>query len=101
MYSRLILYLAMLLIGVLIGKKVNFKEKNLEKIQSIQIVAIVILLLTMGVGIGADKAVFSNISVIGYKAIIISFFTIFVSVILVFVSRKLLRINEKGEKAND
>ena len=101
MYSRLLLYLGMLLIGILIGNKNNFKEKTMSVIQKLQIVAIVILLFTMGVGIGADKKVFNALSTIGYKAVVISLFTIVASVLGVFICRKLLGINMKGEKEND
>jgi len=91
----------MLLVGIVVGKKFNFKEKSMSLIQKLQLAAIIILLFTMGIGIGADKKVFYSLSTIGFKAAVISLFTIVASVLGVFLCRKMLGINRKGDKNND
>ncbi len=98
MLGRLLLYLGMLIVGIIIGKTIKIKDKSMKNIQRFQIVAISILLFTMGVGIGADKKVIGSITEIGVKAGVIAIFTIVGSVLGVFLCRKMLGINMKGEK---
>ncbi|HZK33317.1 MAG TPA: LysO family transporter [Tissierellaceae bacterium] len=89
---RLLLYLGVLLIGGIIGGRVKIIEnidKNLGKIQNI---SLLFLLFVMGVSIGINDKIISNLLSIGFKAGIISIFTIIFSIISVYIVKKLANL---------
>ena len=89
---RLLLYLGVLLIGGIIGGKLKIIEniyKNLGKIQNI---SLLFLLFVMGVSIGINDKIISNLISIGFKAGIISIFTIIFSIIAVYIVKKLANL---------
>lgn len=98
MFSRLILYLGMLAIGVFIGFKEISHEKILDKIDKLQMLALVILLFVMGIRIGADEMVVNSIGQLGVQALVITIFIVAFSILFVWILRKLGRLSRKGEK---
>ena len=89
---RLLLYLGVLLIGGIIGGRVKIIEnidKNLGKIQNI---SLLFLLFVMGVSIGINDKIISNLLSIGFKAGIISIFTIIFSIIAVYIVKKIFNL---------
>lgn len=89
---RLLLYLGVLLIGGIIGRRGKIIEnidKNLGKIQNI---SLLFLLFVMGVSIGINDKIISNLLSIGFKAGIISIFTIVFSIISVYIVKKLANL---------
>lgn len=101
MFDRLLLYLAMLFIGIYIGSKKMSGEKEYSVVQKAQTAALIILLFTMGIKVGADDKVISSMKTIGWNAFVITVFSIAASIGAVFASRKLLKIDNKGVKKYD
>lgn len=96
MLITLIKYLGILAIGGMIGYKDKIGEgleKNLNKIQNI---CLLFLLFIMGITIGINEEVISNIFSIGFKAAIISIFTILFSIIAVWMVKKFIIL--EGDK---
>ncbi|KGG79860.1 hypothetical protein Y919_09460 [Caloranaerobacter azorensis H53214] len=99
---RLLLYLAILILGALVGYKQLGSSKvdyNLSKIQSI---SLLFLLFVMGVKMGLDDRVISSFLELGFQAIIISAFSIFFSVLLIkSVKGYITKDSKKGRQKND
>lgn len=95
---RLLLYLAVLLIGGFIGYKGKISEKIMNKLNLIQTICLLFLLMVMGITIGIDEKVISSFFTIGFKAIVISIFTIGFSIIGIYLlSRFVLKRRDKIE----
>ena len=93
------LYLVILILGVFIGKKKLLKGFIMEKLDSIQNFALMLLLFIMGISIGIDKEVVSSFASIGMKAVVLSIFSVAFSVLGVkLVSLKILVGKEKREE---
>ncbi|CAK7054006.1 lysine exporter LysO family protein [Tissierella carlieri] len=87
---RLILYLGILILGGVIGYKDKVSEKLQANINTIQNLCLLFLLFVMGVTIGINNEVISNLFSIGLKAGIISIFTISFSIIFVRMIRRFI-----------
>lgn len=84
----LILYLGALIIGGLIGNKMEV-NKNTEKILgTAQSLCLLFLLFLMGLKIGLDRDIINSFLNLGVKAIFISIFTISFSILGIFLIRK-------------
>lgn len=95
---RLFLYLGILLIGGLIGYKDLVNEKIQSKLNIIQELCLLFILFVMGITIGINDNVISNLFSIGFKALIISIFTVTFSIIFVRLIRKFIVLeSEKSE----
>ena len=92
MFSRLILYLSILLIGGIIGSKKNISENTYKLIQNGQGVVLFLLLFIMGLKIGADNKILSSFFHIGYKALILSSFSVIFSVLLLRLFKDIIKI---------
>lgn len=97
----LALYLAITLVGCLVGTKLRNSEKNFSWTGKIQLVAIVLLVFTMGSRIGADKSIIESLSSIGITAFVTTVLVLACSVGAVFLARKLLGFNKEGVKSDD
>lgn len=89
---RLLLYLGVLLIGGIVGRKVKIVknvDKNLAKIQN---VCLLFLLFVMGVSIGINDKIISNLLSIGFKAGVISIFAVVFSIIFVYIIKRLAKL---------
>ncbi|HZH93008.1 MAG TPA: hypothetical protein VFD79_02805 [Tissierellaceae bacterium] len=81
MGTRLLMYLAVILLGAIIGAKAKLGDNLKKRLGSIQTACLLLLLLTMGVMIGMDKDVINSFFSIGYSAIVISIFTVGFSIL--------------------
>lgn len=97
---RLILYLALLIIGGMIGYKDLISEKFNSKIGIIQNICILFLLFIMGIRIGLDDKVISSFFTIGVKALLLAVFSIVFSVFFVRLVRKFI-IADEEEKSHE
>lgn len=98
MLIRLVLYLVMLFAGIFIGYIEISHKKLLDRLDKLQMIALLILLFVMGIRIGADENVVKSIGTLGAKAIIISLSSIVCSVLFIYVYRFVKKINKQGEK---
>ena len=95
---RLFLYLGILLIGGIIGYKDLVNEKIQSKLNIIQEICLLFILFVMGITIGINDNVISNLFSIGFKAFIMSIFTVAFSIIFVRLIRKFIVLeSEKSE----
>lgn len=97
----LVLYLAITLAGYFVGSKQRKTEKSYKWTGSVQLVAIVVLVFTMGSRIGADKSIIASLDSIGLTAFIMTILILAGSVGAVFFVRKLLGFNKEGIKTDD
>ena len=99
----LILYLGLAFIGYLVGNKLLPKDKNksYKWVTMIQMVAVTILIFTMGARIGADETIVAGLGSIGLSSAVLTIFTMFGSVLMVFLLRKLLKTDKRGVRQND
>lgn len=95
---RLMLYLGILLLGGIIGYKDKI-SKNIEaNLNIIQNISLLFLLFIMGVTIGINEEIISNLFSIGIRAGIISLSSILFSIIGVkIVSKHVLTEGDKFE----
>lgn len=99
--NSLLLYLAMLALGCLVGAKFMSNEKEHSWIGKLQFMAIMVLIFTMGIRIGADERVIASLKDIGVYAFILTIFAMAGSVLFVFLARKWMKLDREGLKQND
>lgn len=95
---RLLMYLAILIIGAFIGARGISKKEFLGKLELIQNLCLLFLLLIMGIRIGIDKQVLSSFFELGYQALILSLCSIICSVLLVKIFKSYLEKSISKEK---
>jgi len=93
--TTLLKYLGVLLIGGIIGYKDKLSSKLEGKLNSIQTICLLFLLFVMGITIGINDQVISNIFSIGLKAAVISVFTVGFSILCVHLVKKFIPMEEK------
>ena len=69
MLSSLLLYLLFAAGGIFIGAKVLKPDREYKWIGRLQTAALMILIFTMGVNIGADERVLSSVGTLGVRAL--------------------------------
>lgn len=95
---RLALYLGILVLGGTIGYLDKISEKLESNLNIIQDISLLFLLFVMGITIGINDQVISNLFSIGVKAIIISLSSIIFSIIFVrLIGKFVLRSGDKNE----
>lgn len=94
----LLLYLGLAFVGYLVGNRLMPKGRNYKWIAKVQMVAVAILIFTMGARIGADKEIVSGLGEIGMIALILTVAAITGSVVMVFILRKFLKTDKRGMK---
>ncbi|HEY8361463.1 MAG TPA: LysO family transporter [Tissierellaceae bacterium] len=95
MISTLLKYLGVLVLGGIIGYKFKLSSKFEEKLVTVQTICLLFLLFVMGVTIGINDEIISNIFAIGLKAAVISIFTVGFSILFVFLVRKFIPLEEE------
>lgn len=99
--TSLLLYLGMIVLGSIVGNKVMSREKEYKWVGKVQVVAIIVLIFTMGMRIGADERVVKSLKSIGLSAFVITLFTMTGSVLAVFLVRRLMKLDRRGESKDD
>lgn len=95
---RLALYLGILILGAIIGYMDKISEKIESNLNVIQNISLLFLLFVMGITIGINEEVITNLFSIGIKAGIISVSSIIFSIIFVSIIGKLVfRQGDKNE----
>ena len=97
----LILYLGIAILGYLVGNRLFPKGKNYKWITTIQMVAVAMLIFTMGARIGEDEQIIGSMGEIGLVSFVLTAFSITGSVLMVFLLRKILKTDKWGIKIND
>lgn len=97
----LVLYLAITFVGYFIGSKLRNSAKSFQWTGIVQMVAIVLLVFTMGSRIGSDKSIIASLDSIGVTAFIATVLILAGSVGAVFLTRKFLGFNREGTKTDD
>jgi len=78
----MITVLALMTIGIFIGRFLHQKEKFLKVISGLTNWAIYLLLFLLGVSVGTNEKILNNFDIIGYQAIIITVFAVMGSVLV-------------------
>lgn len=99
--NSLLLYLLMLALGCLVGTKFMDREKSYPWVGKLQFVAIIVLIFTMGIRIGADERVIASLKEIGMYSLVLTIFAMVGSILFVFLARKILKLNKEGMRSND
>ena len=98
--ADLILYLGITLVGYFFGAKFNNKKAKFFWIGTVQTVAIVVLVLFMGMRMGANREITENIGAIGIYALVMTIFTMVFSILFITITRKIFGIDQKGYMRN-
>ena len=96
MLSSLALYILCIAGGIFVGKKILKPGRRYGWIGRIQTAALILLIFTMGVTIGADRRVLSSLGTLGLQALLISVLAVAGSVLACFAVRKLLGFRRSG-----
>ncbi len=95
---KLLLYIALLLVGMFMSKKNLFSEKIIDSIGKIQMVCLLLLLFAMGINLGMNDEILRSFATIGLKGIAFDLITIIFSVLFVHL---LVRFALKKEVFHD
>lgn len=94
--SDLALYLLMAAIGYFVGSRLRQQQALIQWTGRLQTVAIILLIFTMGMRMGANPEVIENLNSIGLYALIMTVSIIFFSVAAMTVARKFMGIDKYG-----
>lgn len=83
MAVKLLLYMLLLSIGLILGRKGIFGEKVYESLDLLQMICLMLLLFMMGINLGANKKIVESIATIGFKGITYGLSTVIFSIIFV------------------
>lgn len=97
--TLLLLYWAIMIIFYLIASKLRAYEDKFGFIGSALNVVIYVLVLIMGLRMGANEEVISSLGTIGVQAVFITAFTVAGSMLAVTAMRKILGLNRQGVPA--
>ena len=92
----LALYWSVMLAFYFLASKLRNHKEKFGFLGSLLNAVIYVLVFVMGMRMGANEEVTSNLSIIGVQAVGISVFVIFGSMFAVFVTRKLMGIDKRG-----
>jgi uncharacterized membrane protein YbjE (DUF340 family) len=87
--------LILLLLGILFGRLLRNKPLSLKLIDRITTWSIYLLLFLMGISIGSNKEIVSNISSLGIKALTITAFSLTGSILLSIIVYRIFFRNNK------
>lgn len=92
----LVLYLGITLVGYLLGSRLCGMRDRLDWTGKVQLVALVILVMMMGMRMGANEEVTANLSTIGMSAFLMTIVTMTFSVLGIWLARHALKIDRYG-----
>lgn len=92
----LILYLGITLVGYILGSRLRSVRQNLGWTGKVQLVALVILVLLMGMRMGSNEEVTANISTIGVSAFLMTVVIMSFSVAAIWLARHVMKIDRYG-----
>lgn len=97
----LALYWGVMLIGYFAGSRLRGKPELSPAVQRLMTCAICILCFIMGLRMGADPQVVSNLGIIGVKSLAVTVFCVGGSMAFIFGARKILRMDRYGNLSGE
>lgn len=94
--SDLILYLGVTFIGYVLGTRIRDKKEKFRWTARVQMVALMILILVMGMRMGANEEVIANISTIGVSAFLMTVVIMICSILAIWLARHAMKIDRFG-----
>ncbi|MBQ9015546.1 MAG: lysine exporter LysO family protein [Firmicutes bacterium] len=94
----LLIYWAFLIIGYAAGSGLRRAEKHVGSLPACMMVTVYCLCFVMGLRMGVNEQVTSNLGVIGLQALVITFFCITGSMLAIFGARRILRMDRYGDR---
>ena len=95
--SNLAIYIALVILGALIGSRPGVRSRPLVWVSKLQFVALMILIVTLGVNLGANDEVIASLGQIGLAALLITVLAMFGSILfLTLLRRFVLRLDHVG-----
>lgn len=94
--SDLILYLGITCFGYFCGSRLRHKQENMQWTSKVQTVAMILLILGMGMRMGANEQVTQNLDTIGLSALLITIFTMGLTVICIRITRGIMGMDRRG-----
>lgn len=88
MGARLLMYLAVILLGAVVGARAGLSDGFKKGLGSIQTACLIFLLVVMGIKIGMDEQVIQSFLQIGFNAVVMSVFTISFSILAVVMIKR-------------
>ncbi|BEP29429.1 LysO family transporter [Helicovermis profundi] len=87
-----------LVLGIIVGASFNLGDKIKKNISNLQTLGVVSLLFVMGISIGINPNIISELSNIGIKALVFALLTTIFSIIFVyFITQYIVKKNEERE----
>ena len=95
--TNLAIYIALVIVGAFLGSRKALRSRPLVWVGKLQFVALMILIVTLGVNLGANDEVVSSLGQIGLSALVITVFAMAGSLIfLTLLRRFVLRLDRYG-----
>lgn len=95
--SSLLLYIGLVAVGAFIGSRPAVQSRDLPLVSKLQFVALMILITTLGVKLGANDEVISSLGTIGLSALVITVLAMVGSVLcLLLLRRWVLKLDRRG-----
>lgn len=92
----LILYLGVTFIGFVIGSKVRSHRDRFSWTSRVQMVALIILVMVMGMRMGSNEEVIANLSTIGISAFLMTAVIMACSILAIWLARQVMGIDRFG-----
>lgn len=92
------LYLGSTVLGCFLGRSFRNKKRQLGRIGTIQLLAIILLIFMLGARVGSNDDVISRLGTIGLTALIIALLALTGSIIATFTARKIMGIDKFGNR---
>lgn len=94
--KQLLIYWGFLAVGYILGSKLRYVAGKFEFVQKLMMGAVYVLVVIMGLRMGVNEQVTSNLGSIGLQSIVITVFCVGGSMLGIFMTRKLLKIDRYG-----
>lgn len=97
----LILYLGVTFAGYVLGTRIRDKKESLRWTGKVQMAALIILVLVMGMRMGSNEEVIANISTIGISAFLMTVVIMACSILAIWLARQAMKIDRFGRMKCD
>ena len=97
----LILYLGVTFAGYVLGTRIRDKKESLKWTGKVQMAALIILVLVMGMRMGSNEEVIANISTIGISAFLMTVVIMACSILAIWLARHAMKIDRFGRMKSD
>ena len=90
-----------MIIMYVVGMKLRDKREKLNWVESAMNIMVYLLVLLMGLRMGANKEIVDSLGTIGIQSLIVTVITIVLSVLGITLSRKILKMDRYGNVGDD